>query len=394
VHADEMPSIPPIEWFQDPQLPELTPLTVDTDGRVTGHLCGWGKAHRGLSGRITPPRSRTDYSEFLLHACRVQDGDEVRTVAVGNLTMGTGHASMSANLRQAVEHYDNTGSIVAQVAVGEDAHGVWFSGAVLPDVDEVTIRRFMSSGTSGDWRSLDGSNGLELCAVLACPVPGFSAPRARVASGAPLALVAAGAVMPAQSFGKAVNPAWVKPAVAARIVSGKLSPGVSGARVEIGADGSVKWFSVSGEQVVPATAPSPATLAAQIDRALEQRERKATLAAKRAALLAEVDDAPRRHAALVASLDDTGERKARLLAELGDDEDAFDVSKMPPQLKEEWLHGKVAARIAWGTDGDFDRCVVQAKAHGIPARQQDGLCSNLHREATGGKNPGEHGATS
>lgn len=64
-------------------------------------------------------------------------------------------------------------------------------------------------------------------------------------------------------------------------------------------------------------------------------------------------------------------------------------SRMPRQLQRSWLHGKVAARIRWGTSGDFYRCVRQAAKYGIPKRQRKGMCATLHKKATG-KWPGKH----
>lgn len=57
------------------------------------------------------------------------------------------------------------------------------------------------------------------------------------------------------------------------------------------------------------------------------------------------------------------------------------------RLMEYWAHGEGAAKIKWGVPGDFDRCVVQLGEH-VPPGMVKGLCSNLHRRATG-KNPGD-----
>lgn len=72
---------------------------------------------------------------------------------------------------------------------------------------------------------------------------------------------------------------------------------------------------------------------------------------------------------------------ADLAAEEGLDEEVF-VSRMPPQLQKSYLTGKVAQRIRWGSSGDWRRCVVQAKAHGM-GRKAEGACSTLHRRAVG-----------
>lgn len=51
------------------------------------------------------------------------------------------------------------------------------------------------------------------------------------------------------------------------------------------------------------------------------------------------------------------------------------------QLKEYWTHGKGAAKIRWGTDGSFTRCVRLLRKY-FP-KNPEGLCANLHKRATG-----------
>ncbi|MCU1592408.1 MAG: putative actinophage protein [Frankiales bacterium] len=190
--AAAAPVTPPRSWYDDPQLPELTPLTITDDGRVFGHMAAWGQEHRGLPG-ADAPRSPSGYAHFHLGATRCDDGTDVPT---GVLTIGTGHApTRGISAHAAAEHYDNTGSAWADVRVGEDAHGIWVAGSVRPDVDEVTLRRARGSALSGDWRRFAPGSPLELMAALSVNVPGFAIPRpALVASmGEPVALVAAGA---------------------------------------------------------------------------------------------------------------------------------------------------------------------------------------------------------
>lgn len=93
-----------------------------------------------------------------------------------------------------------------------------------------------------------------------------------------------------------------------------------------------------------------------------------------------------RAAAALAALDDDASEDdlaalAALAADDGLSEEAF-LSRMPPQLRESYLRGKVAARIRWGTPGDFTRCVAQAKIHGM-GRKAEGACARLHRDAVG-----------
>jgi hypothetical protein len=62
------------------------------------------------------------------------------------------------------------------------------------------------------------------------------------------------------------------------------------------------------------------------------------------------------------------------------------------RLMEYWAHGAGAAKIGWGTDGDFDRCRAHLGKYVQDPKTLDGLCSNLHVRATGarpGHAPGE-----
>jgi len=59
------------------------------------------------------------------------------------------------------------------------------------------------------------------------------------------------------------------------------------------------------------------------------------------------------------------------------------VSRMPKQLRQSYLRGKVAARIRWGTGGDYGRCTKQATKHGMTPGQAHGVCQTLHKAATG-----------
>ncbi|AYR02996.1 head maturation protease [Gordonia phage Kroos] len=174
--------------FADPKLDRLTPIQVTKDGRVFGHLAGWKSEHIGRPG-VKPPRG-TDYRYFHQGVVPTTDGD----LAVGHLTLGTGHAA-AGNINAAASHYDDTGSQVAQVRVGEDAHGIWFAGRTSPTTNDMQRQTLRRSSLSGDWRKVQGQ--YELVAALAVNVPGFPIPRTDllVASGADDGmLVAAGMV--------------------------------------------------------------------------------------------------------------------------------------------------------------------------------------------------------
>lgn len=185
----------PVEWFRDPSLDGPTPLTIGDDGRVFGHLALWDAKHIGHPGQnVNPPHSRSDYAYFHTGSRLVADGEATQPIATGHITLDTGHAGIEGDYRAASAHYDDTGTLVADVCAGEDAHGIWVAGATAPGIDDLRLHKLRACGLSGDWRRIGA--GLELVAALSVPTPGFPIPRSRVASGEPLALVAAGALPP------------------------------------------------------------------------------------------------------------------------------------------------------------------------------------------------------
>ncbi|UYL88121.1 capsid maturation protease [Gordonia phage Evaa] len=173
--------------FADPQLTGPTLPTMGDDGRIYGHLACFGECHRSIQAQcILAPRSYTNYSHFHTSpAVRLDDGSRI---PVGRLTVDVGHAPDSYSGAQAAAHYDNAGSCFALVRVGEDAHGVWFSGVAAPWATAEQIEKGLSAPLSGDWR--DFGTGLELVAALAVNTPGYAARGRDDDQGRPIALVA------------------------------------------------------------------------------------------------------------------------------------------------------------------------------------------------------------
>jgi hypothetical protein len=192
------PMSPPSAWFSAPSLSAPTALTVTDDGRVFGHLATWNTCHIGMghAGCITPPHSRAGYAYFRTGTVVTAENAEV---PVGHITLDTRHASTSGlSAAGAQAHYENTGSVVADVAAGEDSFGIWIAGALRPGVSASQVRELRASPLSGDWRRVSGN--LELVAALAVNVPGFPIPRPAglVAGGVVQSLVASGMVPPRQ----------------------------------------------------------------------------------------------------------------------------------------------------------------------------------------------------
>lgn len=202
--AAAIPTAPPEAWFKDPQLTGPTALVVEDDGRVYGHIAAWGTCHIGQIGKcVEPPTSPSNYAYFRTGALQTAEGT---SVAVGHLTMGTGHAGPRDSANAAAEHYDNTGTVFADVAAGEDAYGIWVAGSLRPGITAEQVRVARSAPISGDWRTIRGS--LELVGALAVNVPGFPVPRPQglLASGEVRSLQASGVVAHDDSAARAAHP--------------------------------------------------------------------------------------------------------------------------------------------------------------------------------------------
>jgi len=193
--------LPRAEWFKDPGLPMPTPITIVQDKdtgryRLIGHAAAWGVCHIGLGlsvgqeGCTVAPHSVTNYAHYRVGAIETDDG----LVPIGRITMGTGHAGANLSAYPAAEHYDNTGTVVADVAAGEDEHGIWLAGLLRPNVTPEQRAELLAATISGDWRWIGGN--LEMVATLAVNTPGFPIPRLAVAAsgGRQTALFAAGIV--------------------------------------------------------------------------------------------------------------------------------------------------------------------------------------------------------
>jgi hypothetical protein len=193
--AASAPMTPPADWFANPNLTGPTALTVTPDGRVYGHLALWGTCHlsHAAGGQcVSPPNSPSGYAWFHTGALETADGD---LLAVGHLTMSTGHASDTMSPAETMSHYDNTGTVAADVRAGEDQFGIWVAGGMRPHLSADQVRAFRAAPLSGDWRRVGYA--LELVGALSVNVPGFGVPRPSglVAGGNLMSLVASGVIV-------------------------------------------------------------------------------------------------------------------------------------------------------------------------------------------------------
>lgn len=187
--AGGFPVEPPAKWFENPQLTKPTPLQVTAEGRVYGHIAPWGVSHIGMAGSVVTPKNPTGRYPYFRTGYIVAAGG--KKFDVGQLTLVGGHAPIGANHVDAVKHYDDTASAMADVVCGEDAHGIWAAGALRPNVTPEQVRAMRACPPSGDWRPINGR--LELVAACHVNCQGFPIAKTMVAGGAITALVAAGA---------------------------------------------------------------------------------------------------------------------------------------------------------------------------------------------------------
>ncbi|MDF2711472.1 MAG: putative actinophage protein, partial [Nonomuraea muscovyensis] len=96
--------------------------------------------------------------------------------------------------RAAQEHYDDPSAAVARVVAGEDEHGIWVAGWLLPGASAEALEVFRSSPVSGDWRRVGGS--LELIGVCSVNTPGFPVRRVHFAAGSQRALIGSFGITP------------------------------------------------------------------------------------------------------------------------------------------------------------------------------------------------------
>lgn len=179
---------PPLSYFHQPaemvsdvwgiESGAMVVEEPDANGfrRTWGWAAQWGVCHTGMDGRcVEPPRSFSDdYPDFHLGRTKTEDG----YVYTGVLTYGVGHRDAKTILAESPEQamFDNIKNAWAAVRVGENERGIWFSGVVLPKMDEDDLVKIEASGqVSGEW--LAG----EMRACLTVNVPGFPNQRATAA---------------------------------------------------------------------------------------------------------------------------------------------------------------------------------------------------------------------
>ena len=186
----------PAEWFADPGLTRRERLHVEKNGRIWGHVAGFGECHTGsVPGTCTeiPRDLGFDYFNLGGGVVTCANGTDIPT---GPIVLSADHAKVRGiSWLDARDHYAHSGLAVADVRAGMDAHGVWVAGALRPGTAPELVHAFKASRPSVDCRKIGGR--WQLLALLSVNMPGFPALVAGVdhRSGQITALVASGAPM-------------------------------------------------------------------------------------------------------------------------------------------------------------------------------------------------------
>lgn len=195
------PLNPPAAWFDHPgEIPTDRRITITAEGRVYGYVTLWDVCHVGMDGCVKPPKgSPSDYGFAHQGETETAEGTMVATANIGG---GAGHASMEAAVSHAADYYANTSTQLMRVKYGEDETGLWFSGSLWPDVDELEVARIRASAISGDWRFLgqwrQTSLGHDFVGSCLVNIPGFSMANAgelASQSGTAIPIAASGAII-------------------------------------------------------------------------------------------------------------------------------------------------------------------------------------------------------
>lgn len=175
------PVKPPYDWFKDPYLSELTPLTITKEGRVYGHLADWDGCHTGFQGVCVPPfRSMSDYAFFNVGEIETEEGELVPCGKLMFSMTGAGHASTDDYLgyEEIQQYYDDATKVGAFVRAGADKFGTWLAGSLRPGLTDLEIQHLRTHPPSGDWRPIKNGPS-DLVAAFSVPVPGFPIARGR-----------------------------------------------------------------------------------------------------------------------------------------------------------------------------------------------------------------------
>lgn len=175
---------PPAAFFAKQSLPEPQRwVEITADGHVYGTAACFSECHIGYLDRcvtidmIADCRGEGSFEYAMPGHVITAEGTRIAT---GPLPIKGGHAPKGISASQALAHYDDPSTTVADICYYMDEHGVQFTGALRPTATEEQVRILRASGVSLDARQIGGK--LRYLATCAVNTPGF--PKVRLAAAA------------------------------------------------------------------------------------------------------------------------------------------------------------------------------------------------------------------
>lgn len=124
------------------------PPTIDGD-HYYGHVAPMGLCLRGRVDKcITPPDS--DLEGFMRGYAPAANGQRTGVITLTDSGVH-GHSTVGVGAAEATKYYDSVGRGVADVRVGKDAYGIWFSGMIRPGTTKADRYALAASDVSGHW---------------------------------------------------------------------------------------------------------------------------------------------------------------------------------------------------------------------------------------------------
>lgn len=124
------------------------PPTLDGD-HFYGHVAPMGLCLRGRADKcVTPPDG--DLEGFMRGYAPAAGGRRTGVVTLTDRN-DHGHSSVGIGATEATKWYDSVGRGVADVRVGQDAYGIWFSGMIRPGCAKNDRYALAASDVSGHW---------------------------------------------------------------------------------------------------------------------------------------------------------------------------------------------------------------------------------------------------
>lgn len=113
-----------------------------------GHIAPMGICLRGRVDKCIPPPD-ADLNGFMRAYAPAAEG--LRTGVVTLTTTEHGHSQVGVGAAEATQYYDTVGRGAADVCVGPDNYGTWFSGMIRPGTSNDDRYALAASDVSGHW---------------------------------------------------------------------------------------------------------------------------------------------------------------------------------------------------------------------------------------------------